>query len=96
MKPLMKRHRNLLMQAKSIEERANKLKAIAECQENGYHWRVSEIEFTDDLLKVQHLRLLCTKTGVSFEFTPINDGYSMLMLDNDNMSLEEFLKGDAE
>ena len=35
----------MMKQAKEMTTRANKLKAIAECQENGYHWRVCEIEF---------------------------------------------------
>tara|TARA_Y100001937_G_C7070274_1_gene308032 strand:+ start:762 stop:1085 length:324 start_codon:yes stop_codon:yes gene_type:complete len=88
---LKQKQMEMMRQAEAMTWRADKLKAIAECQEDGYRWSISEIEFTDCLMKVKHLRLFCTKTEVSFEVTPINDGFPMLMLDNDNMSLKEYI-----
>ena len=63
----------MMREAQIMTERADKLQSIAECQDaqgGGYQWKVSEIEYTDCLMKVKHLRMFCIKTGVSFELKP--------------------------
>tara|TARA_R100001509_G_scaffold163668_1_gene138793 strand:+ start:2775 stop:3083 length:309 start_codon:yes stop_codon:yes gene_type:complete len=93
---IKEKQKEMMREAQRMTERAEKLQAIAECQEGGYQWHVSKIEYTDCLMKVKHLRVFCIKTGVSFELIPINDGYPMLMLDDDNMSLKEYIGGEEE
>lgn len=98
---LKEKQRQMMKEASEMAQRADKLQAIAECQDSqggGYQWQVSEIEFTDCLMKVKHLRMFCIKTGVSFELKPnhSDNKYGLLMLDNENMSLEEYIGGEEE
>lgn len=93
---LKQKQRQMMREASEMTYRAEKLQAIAECQDpqgGGYRWIVSEIEYTDCLMKVKHLRLFCTKTEVSFELKANHSDNGLLMLDNDNMSLEEYING---
>ena len=95
---LKEKQRQMMREAKEMTYRADKLQAIAECQDpqgGGYQWQVSEIVFTDCLMKVKHLRMFCIKTGVSFELKPNHSDniYGLLMLDNENASLEEYING---
>jgi|TARA_R100000084_G_C4594884_1_gene120240 hypothetical protein len=89
-----------MRQAQELAYRADKLQSIAECQDpqgGGYRWVVSEIEYTDDMMKVKHLRMFCPKTGVSFEFRANGvEKYGILMLDNEGVSLEEYVGGEEE
>tara|TARA_R100000406_G_scaffold23452_3_gene14917 strand:+ start:3614 stop:3955 length:342 start_codon:yes stop_codon:yes gene_type:complete len=98
---IKEKQKEMMREAQRMSERADKLQAIAECQDlqgGGYQWQVSEIVFTDCLMKVKHLRMFCVKTGVSFELKPnhSDNKYGLLMLDNENMSLEEFIGGEEE
>tara|TARA_A100001201_G_scaffold13925_1_gene16982 strand:- start:515 stop:838 length:324 start_codon:yes stop_codon:yes gene_type:complete len=98
---IKEKQREMMREAQRMTERADKLQAIAECQDpqgGGYRWHVSEIEYTDCLMKVKHLRMFCVKTGVSFELKPnhSDNKYGLLMLEDENMSLEEFIGGEEE
>ena len=90
------RQEQMMREAHEMTRRAELLQAIAECQDpqgGDYRWYVSEIEYTDCLMAVTHLRIACQKTGVSFELKPNHSDkkYGLLMLDNENMSLEDYI-----
>ena len=94
---LKEKQRQMMKEASEMAYRAEKLQAIAECQDpqgGGYQWQVADIIFTDCLMKVKHLRMFCIKTGVSFELKPNHSTNGLLMLDNENMSLEEYINGE--
>ena len=97
---LRERQLAMTLEAQMMEKRASRLQAIAECQDpqgGGYQWQVADIIYTDCLMKVKHLRMFCIKTGVSFELKPmvVTPEYGLLMLDNENMSLEEYINGEV-
>lgn len=97
---MKEKQRQMMKEASEMAYRADKLQAIAECQDpqgGGYQWQVADIIFTDCLMKVKHLRMFCIKTGVSFELKPnhSDNKYGLLMLDNENKSLEEYINGEV-
>ena len=84
----------MMLEAQKMEQRAEQLQSIAECQDpqgGGYRWQVVRVDLNDDKMKVNRIKLICEKSGVEVEAILVHPPPLTIADGDDDIELSEFL-----
>ena len=96
---LRAKQQEMMLEAQEMEQRAELLQSIAECQDpqgGGYRWGVVRTDLSDDGMRMNRIKLICEKSGVEVDAVLVHPPPLTIADGDDDIELREFLSERSE